>query len=61
MRSALPIKRAGALRSKSGRHSALSRDLANRYREAREDPELLALRDEIALLDVRLGEVLARL
>jgi len=35
--------------------------LIGRYEKARADPELLALRDEIALVDVRLAELLQRL
>ena len=45
-------------------HGRYSKDLparlAGRYREAQSDPELLALRDEVALVDARLGDVLGR-
>lgn len=47
---------------KHGRYSKyLPGRLVGRYEEARADPELLALRDEIALVDVRLAELLQRL
>ena len=47
---------------KHGRYSKfLPERLIGRYGEARADPELLALRDEIALVDVRLTELLQRL
>lgn len=47
---------------KTGRYSKyLPSHLAQRYEEARTDRELLALRDEIALLDARLGELLDRI
>lgn len=43
----------------TGRYSKLlPARLADRYQQARADTELLALRDEIALLDARLGDVL---
>lgn len=45
----------------SGRYSKhLPTRMASRYQEAQEDPELLVLRDEIALLDSRLSDVLSR-
>jgi hypothetical protein len=45
-----------------GRYSAdIPTRLAAKYQEARNDEELLVLRDEIALLDARLAEVLGRL
>lgn len=47
---------------KHGRYSrTLTGTLAERYREATSDPELLSVRDEIALLDARISEVLARI
>lgn len=46
----------------SGRYSKyLPTRLLARYQEAVADPELLALKDDIALLDTRLGEVIANL
>ena len=45
-----------------GRYSKhLPTRLAARYRQAQADPDLLALRDEVALLDARLAELLDRL
>jgi hypothetical protein len=45
----------------TGRYSKhLPTRMAARYQEAQADPELLVLRDEIALLDSRLADVLAR-
>lgn len=45
-----------------GRYSKfLPSDLLDRYQEARNDPELLELRDELALLDVRAQELAGRL
>lgn len=48
----------------SYRHGRYSRvlpvALAARYQEARSDPDLLALGDEIALLDARLADLIAR-
>jgi len=47
---------------KHGRYSKyLPTHLIDRYQEAVTDPELLALRDEIALVDVRLSELLQRI
>ena len=47
---------------KDGRYSkTLPADLADTYERARTDPELLALRDELALVDVRLMSLLERL
>src|SRR5579871_5515650 len=47
---------------KHGRYSkVLPADLAARYAEARTDQELVAFRDDIALVDARLADVLARL
>ena len=47
---------------KDGRHSKyLPTGLRDRYAEARSDPELLSLRDDIALTDTRTGDVLSRL
>jgi len=44
---------------KTGRYSKLlPARLAARYNEAQADPDLLVLRDEVALLDARLGDVL---
>lgn len=44
---------------KHGRYSKYLPDgLLERYQAARSDPDLLALRDEIALIDVRLGQLL---
>src|SRR3954452_17185048 len=46
---------------KTGRHSTyLPVRLLAGYQEAERDPELLALRDEIALIDSRLADVLSR-
>ncbi len=46
---------------RTGRYSdILPVKLASRYESARKDNELLALKDEMALLDARLGELLAR-
>ena len=46
---------------KHGRYSKhLPERLASRYAEALADPKLLELRDDIALLDVRLGELVGR-
>ena len=51
---------AGAYRT--GRYSKLlPARLAGRYKEAQADPDLLAMRDEIALLDARLGDVLGNM
>jgi len=47
---------------KHGRYSrSLTGTLAARYHEATTDPELLSVRDEIALLDARISEVLAKI
>ena len=47
--------------TKTGRYSKhLPTRMAARYQEAQQDPELLVLRDEIALLDSRLSDVLSR-
>src|SRR4051794_509990 len=47
---------------KSGRHSAyLPTDLRARYLRARGDPELLSLKDDLSLVDARIGELLGRL
>jgi hypothetical protein len=47
---------------KHGRHSkALPRDLVDAYERARSDPELIALQDELALVDARMTAVLGRL
>lgn len=46
---------------KHGRYSRyLPGDLLERYEEARRDPDLLAMKEEIALLDARLGDLLNR-
>lgn len=46
---------------KTGRYSkVLPARLVERYQEAVQDSELLALRDEIALLDTRLNELIGR-
>lgn len=46
---------------KTGRYSkALPARLAARYAEAEADPRLLELRDEVALTDARLGDLLSR-
>lgn len=46
----------------TGRHSKyLPTRLIGRYQEAVSDPELLALRDDIGLLDTRIGQVVAAL
>lgn len=45
-----------------GRYSKhLPTRLVAEYQRAREDPELLAMRDEVALIDTRLSEVLGRI
>lgn len=47
---------------KHGRYSKYLPDaLADRYREARSDPELLSLRDDVALVDTRLTELVQKL
>jgi len=47
---------------KTGRYSkVLPTALATRYEQSLEDNELLALRDEVALLDTRLGDLLSAL
>lgn len=47
---------------KTGRYSKyLPNRLLERYREALDDPELLALKDDIGLLDTRIGQVVAAL
>jgi hypothetical protein len=47
--------------TRTGRYSKdMPTRMAVRYQEAQQDPELLILRDEIALLDSRLADVLAR-
>lgn len=52
----------GLPQTTSGRYSKhLPTRLAARYEAARDDPDLLALRDDIALLDTRLGEVVGNL
>ena len=44
---------------RSGRHSRyLPVRMAAKYQEAEHDPELLSLRDEIALVDARLADLL---
>src|SRR5918992_3542816 len=46
---------------RSGRHSRyLPVRMAAKYQEAEHDPELLSLRDQIALVDARLADLLAR-
>lgn len=51
----------GSPQFKTGRYSKyLPARLADRYHEASQDPELLALRDDIALLDSRLSELIQR-
>lgn len=46
---------------KTGRYSKyLPERLMERYQQAAADPELLALRDEIALIDARLNDLLSR-
>jgi hypothetical protein len=47
---------------KDGRHSkVLPVGLTAAYERSREDPELVGLRDELALVDVRINELLERL
>jgi hypothetical protein len=47
--------------TRTGRYSKdMPTRMAARYQEAQADPELLVLRDEIALLDSRLADVLSR-
>ena len=47
--------------TKTGRYSRdLPTRLAARYQESLSDPDLLALREEIALIDARLGDLLKR-
>jgi hypothetical protein len=44
-----------------GRYSAaIPARLAERYRDAEHDPRLLELRDEVALIDARIGDLLTR-
>jgi hypothetical protein len=51
----------GLPQTRTGRYSKdMPTRMAARYAEAQQDPELLVLRDEIALLDARLADVLAR-
>lgn len=46
---------------KTGRYSkAIPAKLLTRYNEAQTDPKLLELKDEVALLDARLGDMLTR-
>lgn len=46
---------------KSGRYSRyIPARLLDRYNDARNDPELLALRDEVGLIDSRLSDLLSR-
>lgn len=46
---------------KGGRHSKyLPTRLAARYQEAQNDPDLISLHDDIALIDTRLGELVER-
>lgn len=46
---------------KHGRYSkSLPEKLAARYEEAQKDPELLSLRDDVALIDARLSELLGK-
>ena len=53
---------AGSGTFKTGKYSKYLPDrLSSRYLEAVNDPELLALRDDIALIDARLAEVLGRI
>jgi hypothetical protein len=48
--------------TKTGRYSKhLPTRLAARYEEARSDPDLLTLRDDIGLLDTRMGQVVGAL
>src|SRR5262245_50957479 len=48
--------------TKSGRYSKhLPSRLLATYEEAKRDPEILALRDEVALIDARLAELLKRI
>jgi hypothetical protein len=47
---------------KDGRHSKyLPSHMLDAYQVARADPNLLSLRDDIAVLDVRIGEVIAKI
>lgn len=47
---------------KHGRYSkSLPENLVGNYRQAQKDPKLLELRDEIALMDVRINELLSQL
>lgn len=47
---------------KTGRYSkVLPARLASRYHEALNNPDLLALRDDIAVIDARLGELIGQL
>jgi hypothetical protein len=47
---------------KTGRYSKyLPAGLAARYKDAQKDPELLSLRDDVALLDARLAELVEKL
>jgi hypothetical protein len=56
------LKGAASPQFKTGRHSKyLPTRLRERYQEALDDPELIALNDEIALIDARLAELLGRI
>ena len=58
-------KSLGGLASPTFKHGRYSRylpaNLTGRYEAARQDPDLLALRDEIALVDTRLGGLVEKL
>ncbi len=46
---------------KTGRHSKyLPKRLLERYNQARQDPELFSLREEVAALDARIADVMVR-
>ena len=51
----------GSPRFKTGKYSKYLPDrLIGQYEEAQSDPQLLGLRDEIALVDTRLGELISK-
>lgn len=53
---------AGTSPNNSGKYTHyLDRSLQGRYQQSLSDPELLALRDEVALIELRIAEVSARL
>ncbi|MBD3251199.1 hypothetical protein GF380_01870 [Candidatus Uhrbacteria bacterium] len=55
------LKGIASPRYKHGRYTSLPPELAERYQESLSDEDLLALRDEIALVDARLHDLLSAL